>query len=1238
MDPEGGAVQQFAAELRELRHGADGLTYRQLADRSGFAVTTLSEAAGGRRLPTLDVALAYAMACGGDEQEWTAKWRAAAVTVAESRYERRPEGRDKPPYRGLHGFRTADADLFFGRERLVSDVVARVSARAVTVICGPSGAGRSSFLAAGVVPALRQSLRPVVVTPGEVPPADLLAGLPSGETPVLVVVDQFELVYTRYDAREREEFIDGILTRAAHPDGRFRLVLSVRADFSARLAEHPGLSEAVRDDPVLVGPMQEQDLSAAVVKPALAVGLSVERALLVTVVNEAGGQAGALPLLSHALLETWRRRRGDVLTLAGFTAAGGIGAAVAQTAETAYRELGPASQRLAAGLLLRMLAVDEETGAVTRRRLDLAELREIAPGAEEVIDHLAGARLVVVDHDTAEIAHGCVLTAWQRMRSWIDEHHDALRAHRTITEAARAWAGGRDPSAVATGARLESMCSYAVSGSAPFGLSPLERAFIEESVAQTRRAGAAARRRTGRLRVVTAVAVVWALIAGVLAVVASNARTEALAARDNALSRQTALTAAKLRATDPGLAAQLAIAAYRIAQTGEARSELLERSSAPVPARHLGGAGATALAASPDGDLVVVSDATDGSVRLLTRTGAGLAKAGVITPRHQDGADAKDATVYALALSADSRTLVIGDMKSSITMWDVTDRSDPRRLAVPIAAGVGPIERLDIDPTGRQLAAAGGDRILRWNIEDPANPRALTPLPAPAKTKTVVHGGAGLLAFGTEAGRVHLWQTNGNGSGPDGAAELAVLEAGTRGVPAVSFSPDGKVLVAGSFDRALRSWDISAPREPRALRSLTDLAGNKITTTAFSPDGAHLVVGSADSTLHVLDTATWTTVEVLNHPDVVTWALFTDDGRSIVSVTTDGAARVWKLTTALPPRSGTPVFDTRFNGDGTRLAVFAEGGFTLWDTSDPTARAPLTGTITGEGAVFSGAGDLSGDLVAAGTAGGEVHLLDVSDPRRPRPRARLGGSQEEVTAVAFNPGRSRLAAAGRDSSIRIWDVTGEQPRLITVFDAPREVVLDLDWNPAGTLLAAASADRGVYLFDLSGTPSPRARLEGLDSYVYSTEFGPSGNVLAAGGVDGVVILWDVTDPAAPVRLGQPLRGPAGRIQDLGFHPEKDLLAASVIDGSTWLWTVSDPAHPVRTAVLSATSSPLNTAVFRPTGDLLVAGGGDGRLRSWRTDEEAVISAICAGVGDPITEREWRAHLPDVPYAPPCPRV
>jgi WD40 repeat protein len=142
-------------------------------------------------------------------------------------------------------------------------------------------------------------------------------------------------------------------------------------------------------------------------------------------------------------------------------------------------------------------------------------------------------------------------------------------------------------------------------------------------------------------------------------------------------------------------------------------------------------------------------------------------------------------------------------------------------------------------------------------------------------------------------------------------------------------------------------------------------------------------------------------------------------------------------------------------------------------------------------------------------------------------------------------------------------------------------------------------------------------------------------MLAVGGVDKIVILWDVSDPATPRRIGRPITGPAGRINELSFHPHGHLLAASLIDGSTWLWNTADPEHPARTAVLSPSSSSLNTAAFRPIGDLLVTGGGDRRLHTWRSDENAVIATICAGTGDPITEQEWNTYLPDLPYQPPC---
>jgi len=132
---------------------------------------------------------------------------------------------------------------------------------------------------------------------------------------------------------------------------------------------------------------------------------------------------------------------------------------------------------------------------------------------------------------------------------------------------------------------------------------------------------------------------------------------------------------------------------------------------------------------------------------------------------------------------------------------------------------------------------------------------------------------------------VHLWDLG------DEPTELAALPAGARPVPAVSFSPDGRILAAGSHDGAIRLWDLSAPAAPGPVRMLTGLVDLQVTTTGFSPDGRHLLVSSTDSTLRIVGTGTWTVQRTLPHPDVVTWAEFTANGSSVVSVATHGAFR-----------------------------------------------------------------------------------------------------------------------------------------------------------------------------------------------------------------------------------------------------------------------------------------------------------------------------------------------------------
>ncbi|WP_229914212.1 helix-turn-helix domain-containing protein [Streptomyces capitiformicae] len=398
MDPAGGPVQRFALELRKLRQDAGGLTYRALARRTSYTVSTLSRAAGGEQLPSLQVTMAYVQGCGGDLEEWERRWRQEEEEVAAEAVDHDDA---ESPYQGLARFEPRDRSRFFGREELVADLLELVR-RSLTAVVGASGSGKSSLLRAGLIPALQtaasQDVRPAAIrifTPGAHPArthAEMFIPKDSdGDT--VVVVDHFEEVFTLCaDPAERAAFID-LLLSAREPGSRLRVVIAVRADFLERCAEYRGLTTALRKSTLLVGPMGPAELREAIVKPAAAAGLIVERALTSRLVEEVTDEPGGLPLLSHVLLETWRRRRGRSLTEAAYEAAGGLHGAIARTAEHTYAQLTPERAELARRVLLRLITPGE--GAQdTRRPTDWSELVTTARAEDLdfVLERLALAR------------------------------------------------------------------------------------------------------------------------------------------------------------------------------------------------------------------------------------------------------------------------------------------------------------------------------------------------------------------------------------------------------------------------------------------------------------------------------------------------------------------------------------------------------------------------------------------------------------------------------------------------------------------------------------------------------------------------------------------------------------------------------------------------------------------------------------------------------------------------------
>ena len=392
---------------------------------------------------------------------------------------RRPAGGRGPfptrlvcPFKGLASFDTGDAEYFCGRDRVVSELVARAAESTLVGILGPSGIGKSSLLRAGLLPALKAGALPgsagwrqVLLRPGsaslrgarprpwaapawtrQLAPAGARRGDRHRRRPARGGV------HARRGRGRAGRFLDRLAAAAREPERRVLVLCALRADFYGALGAHPRFAELLSHSHALVGPMDREELTQAIEGPASRAGLSIEHTLVDALVADVADEPGGLPLLSTALLELWRARDGHTLRFDAYRRSGGVRGAVGRLAEAAYAELTEPERRAARNVMLRLVAGEE--GALARRRVPLAELERVDDGAR-VLATLIDARLITVGDGNVELSHEALVREWPRYRAWLDEDQMGRRIHAHLIAAAREWdKAGRDPGELYRGARL----------------------------------------------------------------------------------------------------------------------------------------------------------------------------------------------------------------------------------------------------------------------------------------------------------------------------------------------------------------------------------------------------------------------------------------------------------------------------------------------------------------------------------------------------------------------------------------------------------------------------------------------------------------------------------------------------------------------------------------------------------------------------------------------------------------
>jgi TIR domain len=418
------------------------------------------------------------------------------------------------PYKGLRVFDVNDAAFFFGREALVQWLLNEVRpategqpVNRFLAIVGASGSGKSSVARAGMAAALKHDAVPgssgwpiAIFRPGSDPLeslavalsrvvnvgqgvsalADLIGGLQRNEKALhlttrqslpenasgimlVILVDQFEEVFTLCRNEDlRGAFIRNFLYAAKVAQGQTLVILTMRADFYAKCAANADLAAAFSDHHVLVGPMTDDELRHAIERPAQLVGCELESGLADLLMQDVRRQAGALPLLQHALLELWNKREGRRLTVKAYQEIGKLEGALQRRADATLKAFSEAEQELCRRTFLRLTQPGEGTED-TKRRASMQELVSLSGASsaqEDIVQKLANASLLTTEGDLSqnafvEVAHEALIRSWPQLRKWIDADRAGLRTRTRLTEAARDWKNaGRDPAYLYTGARL----------------------------------------------------------------------------------------------------------------------------------------------------------------------------------------------------------------------------------------------------------------------------------------------------------------------------------------------------------------------------------------------------------------------------------------------------------------------------------------------------------------------------------------------------------------------------------------------------------------------------------------------------------------------------------------------------------------------------------------------------------------------------------------------------------------
>jgi WD40 repeat protein/uncharacterized caspase-like protein len=1124
------------------------------------------------------------------------------------------------PYRGLRAFGEDDAQYFYGREALTQHLLNQLAQKSSLAVVGASGSGKSSVVQAGLISQLRlgkqlpgsDSWLIRCLRPG-VRPLSTLARRLGGddflilegmlyqgvegfvywlrsrtEPMVVLVVDQFEELFTLATSAERQRFLDLVFGALAFAPDKFKLVMTLRADFIAACLEVPALAKLLQLSSVLVSPkLSDDDYRRVIVNPAEQVGLQVEAGLVEVLLQELNQAVGDLPLLEFVLEQLWEFRQQGELTLAAYQQqVGGIKGALERKAQTVYEGLDSQAQNCTRWIFLSLTQLGEGTED-TRRRVFKSELvvqRYPQALVERTLQALTAAKLVVVNLEdvgngkgevqitataavTVEVAHEILIRHWSTLRWWLEENRSRMRAERQIEQVAALWKHHDEQADfLLQGMRLAAAEEIYIKYIDE--LSPDVQNFIAACLAERQRQQFAQKKRLRQAQKAIAVISILGIAASGLGTFAYFQQQAAQLREISALNASSSaflLSHQQLEAVIAGVKAGREVTKVfapakdlQLATTANLQQAIWQTQEINRLLSHA--QQVNAIKFSPDGKLFA-SASDDRTIKIWNYQGK------LITTFPKT-----NSRITAIAFSPDGKYLTASHGNHlKISALD-------GKLIQIFTGHTDMVTDVKFSPDGKYIASSSLDKTIKlWNIDGSL-----------IKTWNAHNGWVNTISFspdgkiiasGGEDNLVKLWQL------ANGKLIKTLLEHQGR-ITCVQFSLDGKFIAAASEDKTVKLWNIQGK-----LLQIIPNENKQVNSISFSPDNQLLAVADNENIkLWHLDGTLLTTFQ--GHGEQIRDVNFSPNGHILASASADKTIKLWEVRQNQLQLGN--INSISFSPDG---KTFAAAG---WD-GNVIISGKNKFTFKGHNDIISAVSfSLDGTILA--TAGADKTIKFWNTENYQLIKIFTGHSQR-ITSISFSPNNRFIASASADKTIKIWRIA--DGHLLQTLTENNDEITSVSFSSDGKYIAAGSADNSVKLWGIDG--KLLRTFTGHSLAIAAVKFSPDSKILATASWDNNIKLWNVSDGS----LINTLTGHSDGVTSLAFTADGKVLASGSADKTIKLWSVTSGSF---LKTLWGYGGKINSVNFRPDDKALLSGGDVG-LMWWNLDLDDLLVRGCARLTD-----------------------